>query len=106
MACHRITQRDRDIQDLLDLRQTVVEGKPGYRREVWATEQKKPDGWNFWICVQYWPDIDRELDIKFQWWWGIWEREPIEDWTDPGYCHYWEGPSIYVERAALTAAGP
>ena len=85
------------MQELIDLRQTIYVGKPPYHREVWATSNHNADDWNYWISIQYWPDLRRRLDIKWQWWWGTWTREPIEDWT-PRPVRYWEGPSIYIPR--------
>ena len=72
---------------LLDLGQTVYVGKPPYHREVWATEQHNADGWNMWIVVKYLPDRDLLFDIGVQWWWGTWERDPMENCSRrPGHC--------------------
>ena len=98
MACPPYNPRDRDIQELTDLGQTIYVGLPPYHREVWATSQHNADGWNYWICIQYRPDLDRELDIKFQWWWGSWTRDPNAEWRETSFAQYWEGPSIYVPR--------
>ena len=103
MACPRFTPLDRDIQELRDLRQTIYVGKPPYHREVWATSNHNADDWNYWLCIQYRPDLAGRLDIKFQWWWGSWTREPIEDWTVT-HLRYWQGPSIYIPRFPIVVS--
>ena len=106
MSLPGFTSRYQDIQDLTDLGQTVYLGRPPYDREVWATSQHNAGDWNYWTCIQYWPDLGGRRDIKFQWWWGSWTREPIEDWTERP-LRYWEGPSTYspsVPRPVITDA--